>query len=703
MRWMVRGLGGLLALVVLAAIALLALDIPNFPKAANAASLLARADAYDVHIRRDEWGVPHILGRTNADAAFGLAYAHAEDDFATIQDVALATRGQLAGRNGMKAAAGDYVANLLGVWPAVNAGYNDLPADVRAVMEAYADGINYYGVRHQEQVEPGLLPMTGKDIAAGFVFKTPFFYGLDEELKRLNDLPKDPMPKGSNGVAVAPSRSTDGATRLLVNSHQPFTGPVAWYEAVIESGEGWHVAGGFFPGSPFMLHGHNETLGWANTVNKPDLVDTYRLVINPENPNQYRLDGAWKTFEKRKAKLRIKLWGPFHITVTRDVLRSVHGPVLKTKGGVFALRFAGMDEVRQPLQYWRLNLARNAEEWRAAMALQALPSINYIYADQTGTIGYVYNGLFPDRPRDVKVDWSGTLPGDRSDLIWKGYLPFDKVPQIWTPKGGVVFNANNTPFRATPDGDGLDPRDFPATMGIQMDMTNRSWRELETFGTDTSISPEDFTAYKFDVRYSPRSRVAAIVKEALAIDPGQDADLKAAQTVLRGWNLSADRDSRGAALGILTAWAVETDPHDGGPRPTVAVAFSQTIAGLKAHFGRLDPPWGAVSRLRRGDVDLPVDGGPDTIRAIYGEPGKDGRLTAVAGDTFIMIVEWDRNGRLSSRSIHQFGSATQNRRSRHYADQAPLFAAERFKPVLFTEDQLKGHIAEDYHPGKRKG
>eukprot|EP01030_Chromulinospumella_sphaerica_P015584 gene15584-15395_t len=249
MRWIVRGLIGLVALLILAAGALLVLDLPNQPAKADAKALIARADRYDVQIRRDEWGVPHILGKTNADAAFGLAFAHAEDDFATIQEVTLATRGKLAARNGLKAAPTDYIVSLLGVWKAVDAGYErDLPPDVRAVLEGYADGINLYGAQHPDEVAPGLLPVSGKDIAAGFVFKTPFFYGLDAELKRLNDLPADPMPKGSNGVAVAPSRSADGATRLLVNSHQPFTGAVAWYEAVVESGEGWHVAGGFFLG-----------------------------------------------------------------------------------------------------------------------------------------------------------------------------------------------------------------------------------------------------------------------------------------------------------------------------------------------------------------------------------------------------------------------------------------------------------------------
>ena len=327
MRWIVRGLIGLVVLVILAAAGLLVLDLPNQPGKADTAALIARADRYDVQIRRDAWGVPHILGKTNADAAFGLAFAHAEDDFATIQEVTLATRGKLAAEKGLKAAPTDFIVSLLGVWKAVDAGYDrDLPADVRAVLEGYADGINLYGAQHPDQVAPGLLPVSGRDIAAGFVFKTPFFYGLDAELKRLNDLPADPMPKGSNGVAVAPSRSADGATRLLVNSHQPFTGAVAWYEAVVESGEGWHVAGGFFPGSPFMLHGHNADLGWANTVNTPDLIDTYRLTINPKNKNQYRLDGSWKDFEKSEARLRVKLWGPFHITVKKPVLRSVHGP-----------------------------------------------------------------------------------------------------------------------------------------------------------------------------------------------------------------------------------------------------------------------------------------------------------------------------------------------------------------------------------------
>ena len=181
---------------------------------------------------------------------------------------------------------------------------HDIPPDVRRVLEAYADGVNYYAALHPDKVTPGAFPVTGKDVDAGFVFRTPFFYGLQDALKHITSVDdgKAALPIGSKGVAVAPSRNADGATRLLVNSHQPYAGPVSWYEAVLESGEGWHVAGGFFPGSPFMLHGHNAHLGWANTVNQPNLFTVYRLVINPNDSHEYKLDGKWLRFAESRMR-----------------------------------------------------------------------------------------------------------------------------------------------------------------------------------------------------------------------------------------------------------------------------------------------------------------------------------------------------------------------------------------------------------------
>ncbi len=700
MRWWVGVVGAVVVLMAAAAFA--GVGVVPLVASGDPAAIRAAATKYDARIERDAFGVPHISGATDPDVAFGLGYAHSEDDFATLADVVIAVRGRLAETRGKDAAIGDYLVALLRVWETVDATYEtDVPPDVRAVLEAYAAGVNLYAVEHPDATPKSMLPVTGRDLAAGFVFRTPFFYGLDGTLKALNaSAPPAPAtePKGSNAVAVAPSRSADGATRLLVNSHQPFTGPVAWWEAVLESGQGWHVAGGFFPGAPFMLHGHNEHLGWANTVNKPDLIDIYQLTVDPKKPDMYLLDGAWRPFEKSVARLRVRVLGPFTWTAKREVLYSAHGPVMKTPRGVFAIRYAGMGEMRLPEQYYRLNKARDLAEWKAAMALQALPSINFVYADEHGNIGYVYNARFP--VRTPGVDWSGTLPGDRSDLIWTATAPFEQVPQIWNPASGFVFNSNNTPLRATDPADDIAAASLSPLFGVQTNMTNRAYRALETYGADTSITADEFDAYKYDLAYSPRSIMAARVRELIALDAGGDADMAAAQRFLAAWDLRTDVANRHAALAVLTIAPLERAIDEGETPPDLRAAFKATIASLLTHFGRLDPMWGQVNRLRRGGLNLAVDGGPDIYRAIYGAPQADGTLTGVAGDTLVMFVEWDKAGRLSSRSVHQFGAATLDAQSPHYADQATLFVAMKTKPVRFTRAELEGHVTRDYLPGR---
>lgn len=660
----------------------------------------AAPKAWDVKIRRDEWGVPHILGKTDADAAYGLAWAQSEDDFATLQESVFTARGRLAELTGPAGLESDYMVALQDVWGTVKRRYaKDLDPKTKAVLEAYAAGANAYARAHPDKAAPGLLPITGQDLAAATTFRGPTFYGLDDVFRRTmrpttqkRAAADDKLEIGSNGVAVGPKRSADGATRLLVNSHQPYTGPLAWYEAVVQSGEGWHVAGGFFPGGPFMLHGHNARLGWASTVDNPDLADVYELTVNPADREQYRLDGAWKRFESRWVELKAKRPDGSFETVKREVVRSVHGPVVRTDHGVFAIRYAGMDEIRQNEQYFAMNKARSLAEWKAAMAKGLLPSINYIYADAAGNVGYVHNGRYPVRKDGV--DWSGVVPGDRSDLIWTKQRPFAEVPQLWNPRGGWTYNSNNTPFSATDPADDLKPADFPKTMGLQTNMTNRAWRALETYGADASITADEFEAYKYDLAYSAKSDLAKGMALLLSLPAGDDADLKAAQDLLRGWDRRTNRESRAAPLAVLTVLRLTQSP---GTPPLAAL--KGTMADLRRSFGRIDPAWGEVNRIRRGTVDLPIDGGPDIFRAVYGRPDPDGRLRALAGDTFVMFVTWDRDGKLSSKSIHQFGSATLDASSPHYADQTPLFAAMQTKPVLFTEEQLKGHVAREYRPG----
>jgi penicillin amidase/acyl-homoserine-lactone acylase len=666
------------------------------------APLLEAAQRYDVRILRDEFGVPHIYGKTDPDVAYGLAFAHAEDDYATIQTVLLATRGQLASVEGLAAAPTDYMVRLMRVWEQVEARYErDLSPETRAIAEAYAAGVNHYAAHHPEVVAPGLLPASGKDLVAGFVFRHPMFYGLQRQVGELfEDARKRQVSMGSNAIAVAPSRSEDGATRLLVNSHQPYAGPVAWYEARLKSEAGWDMAGGVFPGSPVILHGHNRQLGWASTVNLPDLVDIYVLEMNPENPNQYRFDGAWRDLEVEEAEIRVRLFGRLRWTVRRELLHSVHGPVIRRDHGTYALRYAGMEGIRQLEQYYRLNRAESFDAWRAAMAMQALPSINFVYADREGNIGYFYNARLPVRAEGY--DWRAYLPGDRSETLWTEVLPFASLPQVVNPPSGFVVNANHTPFRATIGRGNPDPGAFSPTLGIETRMTNRALRALELLGADAAISAEEFRRYKFDKRYSEESEAIRIVGEVLARESRDDEDplLAEARRVLAAWDRSAEAESTGAALAILTATPLVLARRNGEAPPDAFESFVQAAQTLQRHHGRVDPPWGQVNRMRRGDLDLPVSGGPDTLRAVESFVLEDdGTYTANSGDCYLMFVEWDAQGQVRSESIHQFGSATLDARSPHYADQVPLFVAERTKPILLDEAELRQHLSREYRPG----
>jgi acyl-homoserine-lactone acylase len=662
------------------------------------------ARRYDARILRDTWGVPHVFGPTDPDVAFGLAYAHAEDDFATIQGALLAARGRLASVYGNDAAPNDYMVQLLRVWDVVDARYEtDLRPQTRALCEAYAAGINLYAARHPGEALAALYPARGKDVVAGFVHKLPLFFGLDKVLKELAAPVRVPSPTaatpGSNTFAVAPARSADGFTRLLVNSHQPWEGPVAWYEAHLKSGEGWDTVGGLFPGAPVVLHGHNRQLGWAHTVNRPDLIDVYRLETDPAQPYRYRFDGAWRELERRTARIPVKLLGPLSWTFEREVLWSVHGPVLQQPHGTYALRYAGMGGVAQVEAWYRMNRARTLEEWMDALRLQALPMFNCGYADARGNVAYVYNALLPERP--AGPDWTADVPGTASDTLWQGYLPFDRLPRVVNPPSGFIMNSNGTPFETT-TGEGNPRVALPASAGIETHQTNRGLRALELLGGDPHITRDEFDAYKFDVAYSERSAVAGRLRQLLAAPPPDDPGMREALDLLARWDLRADAANPAAALAVLAL-----RPDDSNSRAPVGTDVLFTRLGdaadrLRRHFGRLDVAWGEVNRLRRGAADLPLGGAPDTLRAVYGRDSADGRLTGVAGDSYILLVEWDREGRVASRSVNPYGSAARDRGSLHYADQAPLFARQQLRPVWMDEPEIRAHLEREYRPGEER-
>ena len=365
-----------------------------------------------------------------------------------------------------------------------------------------------------------------------------------------------------------------------------------------------------------------------------------------------------------------------------------------------------MGELGAVEQFYRMNKATTFAEWSAAMAAGPLPMFNTVYADKTGNIFYVYNGRIPQRAPGY--EWQLYLPGNTSDTLWQDYLPFTALPQVENPAAGFVQNANNSPFQ-TSLSDNPDPADFPAAMGIDDPLSNRALRILELFGNDPSISPAEFLAYKFDMRFHPNSDMARLVNILRAGPPPADEAEHAAWELLQNWDLQAIPQSTATSVAILTLhFLLETEGSDirianmvDGQFAETAVwnSFAQAVKTLEAEFGRVDVPWQEINRLRRGELDLGIGGAPDLLHAVYGELGEDGRFDGIAGDSYILFVTWNAAGGLQSQSIHQYGSATSRPSSPHYADQAPLFVRRELKPVWMDEAEIRANLSAAYAPG----
>lgn len=674
-------------------------------------------EKYNVIIYRDTWGVPHIFGDKDEDTAYGLGYAHAEDDFATIQDILIAARGNLAKYYGRSVAANDYMVKLLKIWDTVEKNYeNGLSDDVIKISEAYADGINHYVSLYPDKAFKGVFPVKGKDIVAGFIHRMPLMFGLDGTLAKLatNKYPiknEDPSTSesdilnqrmlGSNVIAVSPSRSDDKFTRILINSHQPWSGPVAWYEVHLNSNEGWNMVGGLFPGSPVVLVGHNENIGWSHTVNKPDLIDVYELTLNPENSNQYYFDGRYENFEISESSIKVKIWGPIKWTFKRKVFRSKHGPVIKNEHGSFAIRYSGHDEFRYLEQWFRMNKSQNFDDFENALKLMAIPMFNTIYADKEGNIFYIYNALFPKRS-DGYI-WEGDpLKGDTSENLWKDYLPYKDLPKILNPKSGFLQNCNSSPFLATTGNDNPDQSLYNNNLGIERFQTNRALRAHEVYGEDLSIDRSEFYNYKYDTKYSEKSVLVTNLKRFLAEAKTKDKNANQAINILSKWNYETDSLAVGVHYALDAIKPVYNPDDYYYDYELIMQRLKTSAKKTKDHFGKLDIKWGDIQRLKRGNKNLALSGGPDILRAIYTK-GDKGQRKAVAGDCYFQIVEWSPKGEVSSQSIHQYGSATLDSNSPYYNDQSQLFSTNKMKPVWMSLKDIKLNLLKSYSPGGEKG
>ena len=667
---------------------------------------LEKSSLYKAEIKRDIWGVPHVYGETDADAAFGLAYAHAEDDFKNIAENMYLYRAQMGLRDGISGAVQDYLIKVLKIRENIDENYLiDLDENVRKVIEAYAAGINYWMIKNPENEYSHFFPVTEKDIVAGFAIQNLFFSGVVssiEKLQREAEIKEEytslyrnqQFVTGSNVLAVNSNKTEDKSTRIIINSHQPLEGPLAWYEAHIKSDEGWNMMGGLFPGSPFIFVGFNENIAWGFTVNKPDLSDSYELTINPNNEDQYLLDGEWKDFTKETIKLPVKIFGPIKWTVERDAKYSQHGPVLEVGDKSYALRFSGMKDIKQVNQWYAMNKSQSIADWISAMKKRSIVSFNGVFADKEGNIFFLHNSSSPLRKEGL--DWSNTIDGTRSDLIWDEYVEFEKIPQIKNPSSGWLASTNQDPFKVTNEMDNLSAKDFSPTLGLQTRMTNRAYRSIELFDSYSSISEQDFDDIKFDNKYSVQSRSYKYISKIFEIDFETD-ELNYAKNVLRDWDLSTNFDNTSAALGVCVLsneWISEQGqriPQD------PEISFRDCVTELNETYGKVDPKWSERNFIVRGQKKISVQGGPDVLRAIYGRNDNEGDLKAAGGDGLYIHVSWDKDKKQQSKSIHQYGSATQDNSSIHFDDQMNLYVNEVYKPTFYDSELLDKNTSKVYY------
>ncbi|OYZ01357.1 MAG: peptidase S45 [Sphingobacteriia bacterium 28-36-52] len=662
----------------------------------------AQIDPAKIDIIRDKYGVPHIFGKTDPEVAYGLAWAHAEDDFTTIQQSLLAGKAMLAQYQGKKGASIDYIVHLLRIPELVEERYeSDLAPDFKKLLEGYSAGLNAYAAKHPKEVLlKKIFPVTPKDMVQYSVLQLCVLSGADKALAAIfgGTIPllENYKTQGSNAFAFNSNKTTDGQVYLNINAHQPLEGPVAFYEAHLSSEEGWNILGANFPGAPSILHGVNEHLGWAHTVNEPDKLDVYQLEINPENKTQYKLDGNWEILEERVAQLKVKIAG-LKINVKKKAYWSKYGPTIITDRGTFSIRMPAQMDIRGLEQWYRFNKARNFTEFKAAVNMKAIPGYNIVYADKYDTIYYISNGRIPIR--DKNYNWKTTLPGNTSATLWNQLHPIEALPQVLQPKSGFVYNTNHSPFHSTEGPE--NPLVTDITMGYETLENNRSKRFEEMLNPLKKVSYEDFKRIKFSRQFPSNFYFPYNIDTLFMLDETKHTDIADIILNLKSWNKIADAESIGAGTFFMVYHAVFPNRMNYMKQGYISELDAVQIlraakTKMLASFNRTNLQLGDIQKLVRGNVVLPLPGLPDVLAPMYSLPYKDGMYKGNQGDAYIEMVRFTKNGPIIE-SLNVYG-ASARKDSPHYTDQMDMYVKQQTKKMTLDKATVYQEAVKKYHP-----
>jgi penicillin amidase len=673
--------------------------------------------ARSVTIYRDTYGVPHVFGRTDASTVFGFAYAQAEDNFWRVEENFIHALGRASEVYGERSLDEDRLNRALEISSLAREEYARLDRHMRSLCDAFAAGFNYYLERHPE-VRPRLLTKIEPWYALAFIrynyYQNGFARDRIFQRTQLQTAAIDSDLKehtGSNGWVIGPSRSATGHAMLFINPHLPFFGSGQVYEGHVHSDEGWNFTGYTRFGFPFPYVGHNENGGWVSTDNAADLTDVYvETFDDPARPLAYKYGTGYRLATERVEEVRVKT--ATGIETRKFTMRKTHhGPILGSRDGkMLALRMAKHGADGWLREWYDMTRATSLAAMKRAMTPLNMLFGNVMYADRQGNTWYLYNGAVPKR--DPRFDWTKPVDGSDPATEWQGYHTIDELPQLTNPKTGWMQNCNTTPFLLTSEGN-PDPKEFPKYM-VQEGDNPRGAISREILAGKQKFTFEEWTRFAFDRRVMSAGKrlpeLIAVLKKDLDSQTGSnDSRLREVHDELVRWNLQSTNDS--IAMTLFSLWHARISDDE---KVDPLAALKEVISTLQRDFGTWKVAWGELSRLQRIDesrgeefldsrqsIAAPgVNGNDGAVFTLYAAPMRgQKRRYGVAGGSYVSVVEFAPKVR--ALSIHTFG-ASGDPRSKHYMDQAVLYARGEFKPAWLTLEDIRANLEASYHPGEER-
>lgn len=671
--------------------------------------------ARSVTIYRDIYGVPHVFGRTDASTVFGFAYAQAEDNFWRVEENFIHALGRASELYGEKTLDEDRLNRALEIPRLAREEYARLDRHMRSLCDAYAAGFNYYLARHPE-VRPHLLTTIEPWYTLAFIRYNYYQNGFarDRSLRRItlqtaaieNDLREH---TGSNGWVIGPSKSATGHAMLFINPHLPFFGSGQVYEGHVHSDEGWNFTGYTRFGFPLPYVGHNENGGWVSTDNAADLADVYMETFDdPARPLAYKYGKEYRLATERVEEIRVKTANGLE-TRKFTMRKTHHGPIVAARDGkLLALRMAKLESDGWLREWYDMTRAKSLAELKRAMAPLNMLFGNVMYADRQGNTWYLYNGAVPKR--DPRFDWTKPVDGSDPATEWQGYHTIDELPQLTNPKTGWMQNCNTTPFLLTSEGN-PDPKQFPKYM-VQEGDNPRGAISREILANKSTFTFDEWRRLAFDTRVMSAGRrlpgLIAALKQHLDTH-SEESRLREVYDELIRWNQRSTNES--IAMTVFSLWHDRVSRDE---KENQLAALTEVINSLQRDFGTWKVAWGEITRLQRIDESKAeefqdsksslavsgVNGNDGAVFTLYAAPMRgQKRRYGVAGGSYVSVVEFAP--RVRALSIHTFG-ASGDPKSRHYMDQAVLYARGEFKPAWLTLEDIRANLEASYHPGEER-